>query len=112
MALRDALVRWVPPALSQRFNLGQYPQFLNDYYSQFGYAGSLYPLGLNQSALSWSKTEEISATLPNYMTAIRRSPPAFAAQMVRASMLSMARFTFRSRPNSSTPRREIGRAHV
>jgi len=96
------------PEVSQRFNLGQYPQFLNDYYTQFGYAGSLYPLGLNQSALSWSKTEEISATLPNYITALRRSPPAFAAQLVRASVLSMARFTFRSRPNSSTPRKTFG----
>src|SRR5439155_7260134 len=108
MALKDQLARWLPPAVSARFNLGQYPQFLEDYYSQFGYAGSLYPLGINQSALSWSKTEEISATLPNYYTALRRSPPAFAAQLVRASVLSMARFTFRSRPNSSTPRRQFG----
>ena len=108
MAFRDAIARWMPPALSQRFNLGQYPQFLQDYYQQFGYAGSLYPLGLNQSALTWSKTEEISATLPNYITALRRSPPAFAAQLVRASVLSMARFTFRSRPNTSTPRRMFG----
>lgn len=92
----------------QRFNLGQYPQFLQDYYSQFGYAGSLYPLQLNQSMNSWRKTEELSATLPNYITALRRSPPAFAAQLVRASVLSMARFTFRSRPNSSTPRRHFG----
>ncbi len=108
MAFRDRLARWVPPAVSQRFNLSQYPQFVSDFYSQFGYAGSLYPLGLNQSALSWSKTEEISATLPNYVTALRRSPPAFAAQLVRASVLSMARFTFRSRPNTSTPRRQFG----
>ncbi len=98
--------------MAQRFNLGQYPQFLNDYYSQFGYAGSLYPLALTQSALSWSKTEEISSTLPNYVTALRRSPPAFAAQLVRASVLSMARFTFRSRPNSSTPRRTFGTADL
>src|SRR5439155_1100041 len=98
----------LPPILSQRFNLSQYPAYYQDYYTQFGYAGSLYPLQLNQSALSWSKTEEISATLPNYMTALRRSPPAFAAQLVRASVLSMARFTFRSRPNSSTSRRQFG----
>lgn len=103
-----ALTDWLPPVLSKRFNLGQYPQFLNDYYAQFGYAGSLYPLGLTQSALSWSKTEEITSTLPNYITALRRSPPAFAAQLVRASVLSMARFTFRSRPNTSTPRRLFG----
>lgn len=89
----------------KRFNLGQYPQFLQDYYSQFGYAGSLYPLQLNQSMSSWQKTEEISATLPNYTTALRRSPPAFAAQLVRSQVLSMARFTFRSRPDTSTPRK-------
>jgi phage portal protein BeeE len=81
----------------ERFNLGQYPQFLQDYYSQFGYAGSLYPLGLNQTAMSWSKTEEIAATLPNYMIALRRSPPAFAAQSVRAGTLSQARFVWRNR---------------
>ena len=97
MAFRDQLVRWLPPVLSQRFNLGQYPGFLDDYYHQVGYQGYLYPLGLNQSALAWSKTEEISATLPGYMQQLRKSPPAFAAQMVRAMVLSQARLTFRNR---------------
>lgn len=86
----------------QRFNLGQLPQFLNDYYSYFGYGGAVYPLGLNQSALSWSKTEEISSSLPNYMQAIKRSPPAFAAQMVRASVMSQARLIWRNRADRHT----------
>ena len=97
MGIRERL-RWlagVEPKPEERFNLGQYPQFLQDYYSQFGYAGSLYPL--QQSVMNWSKTEELSSTLPNYMTALRRSPPAFAAQMVRALVLSQARLTWRNR---------------
>ncbi len=46
------------------------------------------------------RVSEISQTLPAYSAALRRCPPAFAAQMVRASVLSQARFTFRSRPSS------------
>lgn len=101
MGIRDRLGRLVGgKELEKRFNLGQYPQFLQDYYNQFGYAGSLYPL--NQTAMSWSKTEEISATLPNYMTALRRSPPAFAAEMVRALVLSQARLIWRNRADRHT----------
>jgi hypothetical protein len=36
MAFRDSLARWLPPAIAQRINLGQYPAFVNDYYSQVG----------------------------------------------------------------------------
>ncbi len=82
-------------AEEKRFNLGQYPTFLNDYYSQFSYAGALYPL--QQSVMGWSKTEELSSTLPSYMQALRKSPPAFAAQLVRASVMSQARLVFRNR---------------
>lgn len=98
MGFRDRLARLIAGKEPEsRFNIGQYPQFLQDYYNQFGYAGSLYPLQLQQSITGWQKKEDISATLPNYMTALRRSPPAFAAQMVRSSVMSQARLTFRNR---------------
>ncbi|HEX6969436.1 MAG TPA: hypothetical protein VF174_11595, partial [Micromonosporaceae bacterium] len=51
---------------------------------------------------------EISATLPGYMQALRTSPPAFAAQMVRALVLSQARFVFRNRRTTTTPGRIFG----
>src|SRR5207302_8806150 len=73
----------------QRFNLGAYPQYLNDYYQYMGYAGNLYPL--QQSITGWSKTEEVAGTLPNYMRILMKSPPAFAAQLVRGLVMSQAR---------------------
>jgi phage portal protein BeeE len=42
------------------------------------------------------------------MAAIRACPPAFGAQMVRALVLSQARFTLRNMPWSKTPRRLFG----
>jgi phage portal protein BeeE len=45
---------------------------------------------------------EISNTLPAYMQALRMSPPAFAAQMVRALVLSQARFVYRNVRSSPT----------
>ncbi len=86
----------------QRFNLGQYPNFVDDYRQSIAYQGYLYPLGINQSAQAWSKTEEISSTLPNYMQAIKKSPPAFAAEYVRATVLSQARFIWRNRRDRHT----------
>ena len=67
-----------------------------------GYLGNLYPLGINQTAINWKPTEEIAATLPNYMQAISKSPPAFAAQLVRATTLSQARLIFRNRVDRHT----------
>jgi phage portal protein BeeE len=102
----------------------QYPadQYLTDYllpsYDQLGpgftynggsftYGATSYPFGLNQT---WTGTTvaEIAATLPGYWMALRRCPPAFAAQMVRALVLSQARFTYRNRASSPTPRRLFG----
>lgn len=50
----------------------------------------------------------INASLPGYMSALRSSPPAFAAQMVRATVLSQARFTFRNAPWAANPRKTFG----
>lgn len=74
----------------------------------FGYNGNQYPYGLN---LTYARQgiQEISSTLPGYMAALRTCPPAFAAQMVRALVLSQARFTFRNPPwHPRTPRRTFG----
>jgi phage portal protein BeeE len=73
----------------------------------FGYNGNRYPFGLNQT-YPGKGIQEISGTLPGYMAALRRCPPAFAAQMVRALVLSGTRFVFRNPPSSRTPRRTFG----
>jgi phage portal protein BeeE len=72
--------------------------WINDYLipaNQFSYNGSTYPFGLNTT---WTadRAKEISNTLPAYMAALRSCPPAFGAQLVRASVLSQARFCFRN----------------
>jgi phage portal protein BeeE len=85
--------------------------WLNDYLipavNQFSYGGNNYPLGLNQT-LAGQRIQEISATLPGYLAALRTCPPAFAAQTVRAMVLSGMRFTFRNLPSSRTARRTFG----
>ena len=92
-------------------------QYISDYLlpgGSFGYGGAQYPFGVNASALgltqTWSgqRVSTIASTLPGYMGALRQSPPAFAAEMVRAMVLSQARFTFRNKPWSRTPRRLFG----
>ncbi len=76
-------------------------------WGQFGYNGNQYAFGLNQT-LAGQRVQEITATLPGYVAALRGCPPAFAAQLVRCLALSQARFTFRNLPSSRTPRRTFG----
>lgn len=87
-------------------------QYLAEYIlppNQFSFGGAIYPFGLGlQQTLGGQRIKEVSRTLPGYSAALRGCPPAFAAQMVRALALSQARFTFRNRPSSSTPRRTFG----
>lgn len=93
---------------SQRFNLDQW---ISDYLvpaGQFNYNGQNYPLGLNQTANGWQRTREVTNTLPAYANALRRCPPAYAAEMVRAFALSGVRFTFRTRIFNSVPRKLFG----
>src|SRR5262245_64167626 len=59
-------------------------------------------------SLAGNRASEISSTLPGYSAAVRQTPPAFAAQMVRAMVLSQARFRFRNRASSNTPKRMFG----
>jgi phage portal protein BeeE len=93
----------------QRFSIDQW---IGDYLipSSFQFGGQTYGLGLNQT-LAGNRAAEIVQTLPGYMAALRACPPAFAAQMVRALVLSQARFTFRNPPwHPRTPRRTFGSA--
>ena len=90
---------------SKRYSMDQYiAEFLNP---GFTYGNTNYPLGLNQTMIGASKTKEIVNSLPNYSAAIRKSPPAFAAQMVRALVLSQARFCFRDLNYGTTTPRKI-----
>jgi hypothetical protein len=74
---------------------------------QFNYGGTQYPYGLTQT-MTGEKVQQVANTLPGYSAALRACPPAFAAQMVRALVLSQARFTWRNLPSSATPRRTFG----
>jgi phage portal protein BeeE len=74
---------------------GSIDTWISDYLipSSFGYGQ---PLGLSQSLVG-QHVQEVAQSLPGYMAALRASPPAFAAQLTRALVLSQARFTFRNR---------------
>lgn len=78
--------------------------WISDYLlpSQFSYGGTAYPLGGLAQTLVGARVQEISATLPGYMAALRTCPPAFGAQMVRALVLSQARFAWRRFRNRTT----------
>ena len=87
----------------KRFSIDQW---ITDYLipsQQYGFG----ELGLTET-YARQKVQDIASTLPAYAAALRRSPPAFAAQMVRALVLSQARFVFRNKAWSSTPRRIFG----
>ena len=76
---------------------------------QFSYGNTSYPFGLGQQSLAGNRAAEIANSIPGYRAALQASPPAFAAQMVRALVLSQARFTFRNPPwHRATPRRTFG----
>lgn len=73
--------------------------------TQFGYGGHTYQTqGLTMTGLG-PAVREVANDLPAYMRAVRACPPAFAAQMVRAAILSQVRFNFRNAPGTTTPRR-------
>jgi phage portal protein BeeE len=76
----------------------------------YGFGGSGGGTGAGpQFSYPGSKAREFSADLPGHTAAVQACPPAFAAQMVRALVLSQARFIFRKPPWSNpTPRRQFG----
>ncbi|MFI6681889.1 phage portal protein [Kribbella sp. NPDC050470] len=73
----------------------------------FSYNGHQYLAGLN-TTYDGQRLQAIQHTLPAYMSQLRQAPPAFAAQMLRAFVLSQARFVFRNRRVSSSPRKVFG----
>jgi phage portal protein BeeE len=80
--------------------------------SQFQYGSTTYnfgmPAGMSQT-MGQTRLKAISNSLPGYMRALQSCPPAFAAQMVRALVLSQVRFTFRNPPwDPSAPRKTFG----
>lgn len=105
---RIAAERRRPAGGEQRYSADTWLQdFLLPSLSNFGYGGNQYPIGLNTSYAP-TKAVEITATLPSYTGAVKQTPPAFGAEMIRALVLSQARFVFRNRMGSRTPRRIFG----
>jgi phage portal protein BeeE len=88
-------------------------QWLGDYLipSSFQFGGNTYPFGMTQT-LAGQRVQAVASTLPGYAAALRACPPAFAAQMVRALVISQARFVFRNRPSTRTPRRTFGTSEL
>lgn len=72
--------------------------------STFQYGGVTYPLGLN-STLGGQRAMEIVNTLPSHAAALRNCPPAFAAQDVRAAVVSGMRFAYRYKPSAKPSNR-------
>lgn len=92
------------PVTEERFAIDQW---LADYLlpaNEFAFQGNAYPFGLNTTYAA-DRNREVSNTLPAYMNAIRACPPAYGAQLVRANVLSQARFTWRNLDYTSTPGR-------
>lgn len=89
-----------------RYSIDQWiSEYLIPASGQFTWNGQAYPFG---QTLPGKRAGEIAQSLPGFTAALRSCPPAFAAQMVRALVLSQARFTFRNRPSTPTPRRLWG----
>lgn len=86
--------------VEQRYSVDDWAQ---DWMNQLGYGG-VSTMGLNQT-YPRQQVEQIRQELPAYMDALQQCPPAFGAQMVRATVLSQARFVFRNLPYTRTPRR-------
>jgi phage portal protein BeeE len=94
---------------SSRFVMDQYiTDYLFPSQGQFTYNGQNYPFGGLAQTANGPKIKELSRTLPGYTAAALRCPPVFAAQMKRAMVLSQARFCFRARQESATPRKIFG----
>jgi hypothetical protein len=77
----------------------------------FGFGGTTYQWGgipgLTQT-LAGNRAMEVAQSIPGYAAALQRCPPAFAAELVRSLVLSQAKFTFRNKITSATPRRTFG----
>src|SRR3954469_6620001 len=93
-----------PGSLAERYSIDSW---IADVSGMFGYgtgygnAGQV-PVDLSRLGLSTTydsvRIAEVAHSLPGYSTALRACPPAFAAQMVRALVISQTRFVFRNTP--------------
>lgn len=115
--LLERVNRWLTPALYEQQSRQLEPvgenrysldTWISDYLipSTFQYNGSTYPITGMKGSLAGNRAIEVSNSLAGYSNALRNCPPAFAAQLVRALVLSQARFTFRHPPwHTKTPRK-------
>src|SRR5690606_40907664 len=62
----------------------------------FSYGANTYPFGLQQTYRG-QRVQEVAATLPGHFAAVQQAPPAWAAQALRARVLSQVRFKFRNK---------------
>lgn len=109
MGLLDRIRDQRQPA-EERYSLDTW---LSEYLlpSMFQYGNTSYPFGTLNQTMGQTRLKAIATSLPGYMGALKSCPPAFAAQMVRALVLSQVRFTFRNPPwASSNPRKTFGTA--
>jgi phage portal protein BeeE len=107
-----ALLDRVAAALPAAEKRSSIDTWISDYLipsqGSFSYGNTTYPFGGVNTLYGTQRAQEVTQTLPGFAAALRRCPPAFAAEMVRAGVLSQARFIFRNRRNSPTPRRTFG----
>lgn len=86
-------------------------QYIDEYLlpSQFVFGGNVYG-GVPGLRTTYDNRpiEKIADTLPGYSAILRGCPPAFAAEMVRALVVSQARLTFRSLPGTPNARKLFG----
>jgi phage portal protein BeeE len=102
----------------QRSSIDQWiSEYLIPSQQQVVYNGVAYPVGqglqtpqtpgITQTAGA-THVQTFEATLPGHTQALKSCPPAFAAELVRALVLSQARFTFRNRPGQINARKTFG----
>lgn len=109
MALLDRIRASRKPADESRYAIDTWlTQYL--FPNQFQFGNTTYNFGSGLSTtMAPGRVQAITNSLPGYLKALQQCPPAFAAQMVRALVLSQARFTFRNPPwDPVAPRKTFG----
>ena len=113
MTLVDRIRAQQKTSTEQRFAIDSWlTQYL--FPNQFQFGNTTYTFGNQLSAglsttMSPGRIKAITNSLPSYLGALQQCPPAFAAQMVRALVLSQVRFLFRNPPWSTVnPRKTFG----
>ena len=101
--LRERFSRWLTPARYEQAGKdvelrSSIDGWLTDYLmpSTFQYNGHSYPINM-QTTMGTNRAMEVVQSLESYSRVLQQSPPAFAAEMVRASVVSQMRFVFRNK---------------